>query len=542
LETTENALPQCIDGADNDLDGSTDLYDSDCAQYLPHVNVVISIINEEGESSIGTAGWIALYATDGNLPGASNTDHNYGLEQWGSLSATINLGPYHVTPRFSSTGYNLTMSPDCSGTIVAGDSKMCVITLTAIPPQLTIVKHVNNVENGTATASDFIINITGMNISTSTFIGSETGTTVTLHSGSYSVSDSGPSGYDETFSSGCSGSIGIGESKTCTITSSDVPLVENNLSLCTDNIDNDLDGSTDLYDSDCAQYIPHVSASINIINEENESSVGTSGWVALYATAGDLPGAYNPDRNYGLEGWGSVAATVNLGPFHITPRFGHDGYTLTMSNDCSGALVAGDSKMCVITLTAIPPQLTIIKHVVNNNGGIAVASDFTMNVLGTNVSTPTFTGSETGTTVTLHSGSYNVNENGPSGYTVLSGTNCSGSISLGESRICTITNDDVPPALILIKRVINDNSGTATTTDWNLSADGPTPISGYGFVTSEISNDFTKGVYTLSESGILSGYTASQWSCTGDITNIGNSITVDIGQNATCTITNDDNP
>lgn len=149
--------------------------------------------------------------------------------------------------------------------------------------------------------------------------------------------------------------------------------------------------------------------------------------------------------------------------------------------------------------------------------------------------------SDVGTTITLNSGSYDVIESGPSGYTMLAGTNCSGSIALGESRVCTIINDDIPPALILIKNVINDNSGTATTTDWTLSADGPTPISVAGFVTSEISNGFMSGTYSLSESGSITGYTASPWSCVGDVTNTGNSITMSIGQNATCTITNDDN-
>ncbi len=75
----------------------------------------------------------------------------------------------------------------------------------------------------------------------------------------------------------------------------------------------------------------------------------------------------------------------------------------------------------------------------------------------------------------------------------------------------------------------------------NNTANGPTSISGAGFVTSEATNQFTAGTYTLSESSGPSGYSASAWSCTGDVTNVDNLITLGIGQNSTCTIINNDN-
>ncbi|MFZ2522207.1 MAG: hypothetical protein WAX44_04475 [Minisyncoccia bacterium] len=59
---------------------------------------------------------------------------------------------------------------------------------------------------------------------------------------------------------------------------------------------------------------------------------------------------------------------------------------------------------------------------------------------------------------------------------------------------------------------------------------------------SSTTNNFVAGTYSLSESDSVLGYTASPWTCVGDAINIGNSITLGIGQNATCTITNDDNP
>jgi hypothetical protein len=89
--------------------------------------------------------------------------------------------------------------------------------------------------------------------------------------------------------------------------------------------------------------------------------------------------------------------------------------------------------------------LIVIKHVVNDNGGTAVAGDFSMSTGGTNANPADgFAGEESpGTTVTLDAGSYNVTETGPSGYTALFSTDCSGSIAVGETKTCTVTNDDI---------------------------------------------------------------------------------------------------
>jgi len=94
-----------------------------------------------------------------------------------------------------------------------------------------------------------------------------------------------------------------------------------------------------------------------------------------------------------------------------------------------------------------PPQtkLTVIKHVINDNSGTDLANNFTINVTGTNVSNSSFPGSETETTITLDPGSYSVDENSFSGYSKTIGADCSGTIAAGETKTCTITNDDIPP-------------------------------------------------------------------------------------------------
>jgi hypothetical protein len=49
--------------------------------------------------------------------------------------------------------------------------------------------------------------------------------------------------------------------------------------------------------------------------------------------------------------------------------------------------------------------------------------------------------------ITLNPGIYNVTEELVTGYNELMGANCSGSIASGETKLCTIINDDIPPPL-----------------------------------------------------------------------------------------------
>jgi hypothetical protein len=98
------------------------------------------------------------------------------------------------------------------------------------------------------------------------------------------------------------------------------------------------------------------------------------------------------------------------------------------------------------SLTTVPPTLHVIKHVVNDDGGSATAADFTLSVTGTGPSPASFPGAESpGTTVTLGAGSYNVAEMGPSGYTASFSADCTGTIAAGETKTCTVTNNDVAP-------------------------------------------------------------------------------------------------
>ncbi len=152
------------------------------------------------------------------------------------------------------------------------------------------------------------------------------------------------------------------------------------------------------------------------------------------------------------------------------------------------------------------------------------------------------------TNAVVPAGSYVLSESGgvpgytPGAWTCSGGTQSGSTITLaaGQSASCVITNTQQPAVLTLRKSVVNDNGGTRTASEWTLSANGPSTISGATGATAVTAANVNPGVYTLSETG-PAGYTASAWSCTAG-TLSGNQLTLLGGQNATCSITNNDQP
>jgi uncharacterized repeat protein (TIGR01451 family) len=97
------------------------------------------------------------------------------------------------------------------------------------------------------------------------------------------------------------------------------------------------------------------------------------------------------------------------------------------------------------------PTLTVIKDVVNDDGGVLSPGDFTMKVTAANPSDASFPGaSGEGTTITLDAGPYSVDEEDSRGYAKTLGDGCSGTIGVGEARTCVITNDDVAGQITII--------------------------------------------------------------------------------------------
>src|SRR5204862_139187 len=168
------------------------------------------------------------------------------------------------------------------------------------------------------------------------------------------------------------------------------------------------------------------------------------------------------------------------------------------------------------------PKLIVINHVINDNGGTATAAGFTMSVTGSSPSPASFPGAESpGTTVALGAGRCSVSASSVAGYAQTgASSDCSGTIAAGETKTCTIVNDDVQPKLIVIQHVINDNGGTATAASFTTSVTGssPSPASFAGLESPGKTVTLSAGSYSVSASSVT-GYTQTSASadCSGAI-------------------------
>ncbi len=476
-----------LDKLDGKSLGSQDNQVSSSAVLPPqaHLTVVKNVTNDNGGTL--ASGDFTMHVA-GNNPNLSS----FPGSSTGTV-VTLDPGNYSITEN-SMGGYSGTFSADCVGTLLAGDNKTCTVTNDDVAAQLTVVKHVVADNGGNEIASDFTMNVTGTNVSTGSFPGSEEpGTTVTLNPGSYSVAENGPAGYVASNTIGCSGTIALGEHKFCTFTNDDQPA---HITLVK-NVVNDNGGTAGVND-------------FGLTVGGNTVSSGTT--VDVNANA---PIALN---EAGLTGYEFVSISGSGCPTSL-------GGTVTLNEN--------QSLTCTITNNDIQPTLTVTKVVVNDNGGTAVVANFPLLVNATSVTS----GAQNGFNV----GNYIVSETNQPGYTGVITGDCdaSGNISLAlaDNKSCTITNNDNAPSLTLVKVVTNDNGGIAVPTNWTLSANGPSPISGNGGAVSGAS--FDQGTYSLSESAGPVGYSASSWTCVGG-SQVGSDVTLSLGQSATCSITNND--
>jgi hypothetical protein len=270
----------------------------------------------------------------------------------------------------------------------------------------------------------------------------------------------------------------------------------------------------------------------------NNGGTATAGDWSLHVKSGasDVTGSPQAGSESG------TTYTLLGGPYNVSESGGPAGYALTgITGDCDASgnvtVVPGQDKTCTLTNNDKTAHLTLVKTVTNDNGGTATATDFTLSASG-----PTPISGAGGANSDVDAGTYTLSETNLPGYAAGSWS-CTGGtftspdkikLALDQSATCTINNNDQTAHLTLVKTVTNDNGGTAATTDFTLSAAGPSPISGAGGADSDVK----AGTYTLSETN-LPGYTAGSWSCTG-VANVGNQVTLALGQSATCTINNND--
>ena len=257
---------------------------------------------------------------------------------------------------------------------------------------------------------------------------------------------------------------------------------------------------------------------------------------------------------YDIEGWSCAG----------------DGTPSVTSGQRTGTITLGiaEAATCTITNNDISPRITLVKVVINDNGGDATVDDFDLSLAGNSfvsASTESVTGGvryiseaievDANTDLSLTEASITGYDNGTWSCDngTLSDSSSGGgviNISSGVNATCTITNNDVAPEVTLIKIVKNDNGGNATVSDFQLKVDNTefvtaetSSVTGGISYTSEVIKVSANQAFSLTEQDVA-GYETGTWACTNGSLTAGaagtGSITLTEGQNTTCTITNDD--
>ncbi|WP_454261910.1 DUF7507 domain-containing protein [Pseudoxanthomonas mexicana] len=385
-------------------------------------------------------------------------------------------------------------------------------------PRLTLVKQVVNDNGGTAAATAWTLVATGTSRTISGATGTAAVTGAAVPAGTYALSETGgPAAYTaSTWSCVKNGGAAV--------SANSISLVGNDVATCT------------ITNNDQPATLTLVKT---VVNDNGGTATVTS--FPLTATG--------PTTITGVSGTAAVTSrSVNAGVYTLS-EVTAAGYTASAWSCSAGTLSGsqltlanGQNATCTIVNNDQAATLTLVKTVVNDNGGTATVTSFPLTATGPTTITGV-SGTAAVTNRSVNAGVYTLSEVTAAGYAAgawsctvgtLSGSQLT--LANGQNATCTITNNDQPATLTLIKQVDNTGGGTAAASDWTLTATGPTVASGPGG-TGPVS--VSAGVYTLSESAGPAGYAAGDWQCVNDgIASVGSQITVANGGQVTCAIVN----
>ncbi|MEA2191145.1 MAG: large repetitive protein [Solirubrobacteraceae bacterium] len=208
----------------------------------------------------------------------------------------------------------------------------------------------------------------------------------------------------------------------------------------------------------------------------------------------------------------------------------------TINNTATVASTNDDTHSSTATVT-VDCGLIVVKHVVNDNGGSAQASDWSLHVKqGVNeVGSSPKPGSEAGDTYHVAAGTYEVSETSAvTGYAASFSGDCdqTGSVTFapGAQKLCKITNNDIAPQLTVVKHVVNKGASSTRASAFQMDVTATNP-SDAQFPGTEDGKTITvsAGTYAVDESGGPSTFSEARDNCTG---------TIAPGETKTCTITN----
>jgi uncharacterized repeat protein (TIGR01451 family) len=484
-------------------------------------------------------------ATLGTLPA--------GLSLSGSTLtwAIGNLAPgetktvsYTVTVDADSHGATLTnvATPGTNGS--CAQAADCTTThTTPNEAHLTLVKSVNNgTTGGTKTDADWTLSANGGAGGTQ-ITDSATGVRHTVIPGTYSLSESAQlAGYETSGDWVCEGqnsqpstssvAISAGDDVTCTITNT---AISAKITLHKD-VTNSFGGT-------------------DVAGDWTLTAINGATTVTGVSGTGAVTGVAVPIGTYALSEEGKNTYSYVLDS--LVCMIGDRALSGVSAENPNVTLDLGQDVECFFTNVDKPGLLTLAKIVDNNDANSTnVSQDWTLTATPQFVSDQGVVSGRGDPTLSdgvadepVFAGTYKLTESGPAGFTP-GDWSCPGAIvdgdmvtvANGASVRCEITNTAQDPYLTLIKVVDNGTTtgGTATEAEWLLSADasasGGSSISGYTGETAVTRAPVAIGTYLLSESSAVAGYTSSGWSCDNGTT--GPSVSLDLADDVTCTITN----
>ncbi len=273
-------------------------------------------------------------------------------------------------------------------------------------------------------------------------------------------------------------------------------------------------------------------------------------------TLSTLIGTSTISGNYTVGISGSPQSIAHLDVGSISTQSVSDGVNVNSTTTMPATTLYPTKSITIDTAAPVPSPATlhVVKTVMNNSGGSATSSSFNLHVTlsGTDVAgSPAIGIVSPGRSYILVAGTYVVGEDAAVGYTSAITGDCdaSGNIALspGDSKTCTITNDDIAPAppapatLHVIKLVINGNGSAGVPSDFMAHVKlAGTDVAGSPMVGLSAPGrlyTLVAGTYIVSENANLS-YSKS---FTGDCDPSG-SVTLTAGIDKHCTIINTNIP
>ncbi|MEZ4629516.1 MAG: hypothetical protein R2880_02140 [Deinococcales bacterium] len=222
---------------------------------------------------------------------------------------------------------------------------------------------------------------------------------------------------------------------------------------------------------------------------------------------------------------GENRLTVDVGTYNIV-EVAAEGFTASYEGCENVTLSAGEVKTCTITNNGNPATLIVKKVLITDNGSSAVVSDFSFSI---NEGEAIAFEEDGENSIPLAAGTYSVVETEASGFNT-SYEGCTDIVlANGETKTCTITNDDAAATLIVKKVLITDDGSSAVMSDFSFSINEGETVEFEE--DGENSIPLAVGTYSVVETE-ASGFSTTYEGCTD--------IVLANGEVKTCTITNDD--